>query len=424
MNHGPPDEPAGVPTRIRHPVLWIAVVAVLTAILAWVVLTVTADVRAREFQDALQPFYTPPSPLPAGHPGQVLRTEKLDVDVPGGTGYRILYRSEDDRGNPTVASGMVFVPTGQAPAAGRPVVAWAHGTIGLGTPCAPSRSQTPLSDLPWLGQMLQQGWVVTATDYAGLGTPGTPGYLVLQEEARDVANSVRAARTMAGAHASNRWIAWGHSQGGHAALASGDIAPGYAPDLDLVAVAAAAPPVEWKALLAQQWNTAIAWVIGSDVVATWPAYYPGLAPGDVVTANGANHYASEASACVKGALTTALVRQNLLGQDFFRIDPWNSPPWRARFRQNTPRPMPASIPLLLIQGLDDQVVIPNTTALMLRRWCAAGSRITTMWLGDTPHQTTAWVAAPTAIGWMAQRFAGQQATDDCALTPPVAAYHG
>lgn len=424
MSDRPPDGPTGMPDRIRHPVVWIALVTVLTAILAWVVLTVTADVRAREFQDSLQPFYTPPSPLPAGRPGEVLRVEVLHVNVPGGTGYRILYRSEDSRGRPTVSSGMVFVPPGPAPAAGRPVVAWAHGTIGLGTPCAPSRSQTPLSDLPWLGQMLRQGWVVTATDYAGVGTPGTPGYLILQDEARDVANSVRAAQGIAGAHAGNRWIAWGHSQGGHAVLGAGDVAPGYAPDLDLVAVAAAAPAAELRALLAQQWNTTAAWVIGSDIVATWPASYPGLAPGDVVTANGANHYASEASSCLKGSLTTALVRQDLLGQDFFRLDPWDSPPWRSRFLQNTPRPMPANIPLLLIQGLDDQVVLPNTTSLLLRTWCTAGARITTMWLGDTPHQTTAWVAAPTAIGWMTQRFAGQPATDDCALTPPVAAYRG
>ena len=38
------------------------------------------------------------------------------------------------------------------------------------------------------------GWVVAATDYAGLGTPGTLEYLVGEAAARDVVNSVRAAR--------------------------------------------------------------------------------------------------------------------------------------------------------------------------------------------------------------------------------------
>ena len=34
---------------------------------------------------------------------------------------------------------------------------------------------------------------------------------------------------------------WGHSQGGHASLYTGELAASYAPDLKLVGVAAAAP---------------------------------------------------------------------------------------------------------------------------------------------------------------------------------------
>ena len=41
--------------------------------------------------------------------------------------------------------------------------------------------------------------------------------------------------------ASNRFAVWGHSQGGHAALFTGELAARYAPELKLVGVAAAAP---------------------------------------------------------------------------------------------------------------------------------------------------------------------------------------
>ena len=41
--------------------------------------------------------------------------------------------------------------------------------------------------------------------------------------------------------ASNRFAVWGHSEGGHAALFTGELAARYAPDLKLVGVAAAAP---------------------------------------------------------------------------------------------------------------------------------------------------------------------------------------
>ena len=54
-------------------------------------------------------------------------------------------------------------------------------------------------------------------------------------------DSVRAARDLPDAGASNRFAVWGHSQGGHASLYTGELAASYAPDLKLVGVAAAAP---------------------------------------------------------------------------------------------------------------------------------------------------------------------------------------
>ena len=54
-------------------------------------------------------------------------------------------------------------------------------------------------------------------------------------------DSVRAARELPNTGASNRFAVWGHSQGGHAALYTGEVAARYAPDLKLVGVAAAAP---------------------------------------------------------------------------------------------------------------------------------------------------------------------------------------
>ena len=49
--------------------------------------------------------------------------------------------------------------------------------------------------------MLAHGYVVVATDYEGLGTPGVHAYLVGLSEARAVLDSVRAARNLAAAHA-------------------------------------------------------------------------------------------------------------------------------------------------------------------------------------------------------------------------------
>lgn len=404
----------------RHPVLALLLVALATALLAWVVLTISGDVQEDQRQDALAPFYDPPSPLPPGRPGRLLRTEPLGVTVTGGRAVRMLYRSQGMRGEPTVSSGMAFVPTGPVPAEGRAVVSWAHGTVGLAPACAPSRLDDPIRNLPWVEQMLARGWVVTATDYAGLGTPGTSGYLISATEGRDVINAVRAARELPGAKASEQWVAWGHSQGGHAALAAANLASSYAPELTLAAVATAAPAADLRALLALQWNQSAAWVIGADVVGTWPAFYPGLQRDPLLTANGREHWQDILGKCIAGAAITATVRQDLLGQDFFRVDPWTAPAWRRRFVENTPRALPAGTPLMIAQSTTDEVVLPQTTASVVERWCAAGTGIGTLWLNGVTHQETAAVAGPAVVQWIGQRLtAGGAAPDDCAAPPPV-----
>ncbi len=72
---------------------------------------------------------------------------------------------------------MVFVPQGTPPEGGWPVLSWAHGTVGLGDACAPSRNPRSQRDANYLGHWLSQGYAVVATDYIGLGTPGVHPYL-------------------------------------------------------------------------------------------------------------------------------------------------------------------------------------------------------------------------------------------------------
>ncbi len=83
---------------------------------------------------------TPLPPRFPSTPGTIIRTEPLDADVPGGTGFRVLYSSVGQKGEPVAVSGMMFISNKPAPPGGRPVIGWAHGTVGLAPQCAPSRS--------------------------------------------------------------------------------------------------------------------------------------------------------------------------------------------------------------------------------------------------------------------------------------------
>src|SRR5438132_7343875 len=110
----------------RHRILSGIGIAILAAILILICWRAFNNYQAVQYQKSLDPFYTPPSPLPAGKPGDIIRSEPMNnASVPGGTAYRILYLTQLPDGSAAVSSGMIFVPTAPAPAGGqRKVVAW------------------------------------------------------------------------------------------------------------------------------------------------------------------------------------------------------------------------------------------------------------------------------------------------------------
>ena len=374
-------------------------------------------------QDALQPFYIPPDPIPST-PGTVIRQEPLGVSVEGGSGYRILYTSTRPDDSPVAASAMVFVPSKPSPAAGRPVVAWAHGTIGMGDACAPSRSSDPLASMStWLTPMLQRGWVVVATDYAGLGTPGQELYLVGQAEARDVVSSVVAARNMAETDAGTRWVVYGHSQGGHAALWTGHLAAGLAPELNLLGVAAAAPAANLTDIMSAQYAGRVGWVIGPEVVQAWRSLDPTLPVDGVVSPSAIDATPDIADECIVQAALESILRERFQGE-YFATDPLTNPAWAAATAAQVPSPLPASMPTLMVQSTADTVVLAWPNAALQQQWCAAGSDLSAIWLGHVGHNDTGLAAGPAVVTWATERFDGTSTQRNCAVPAPIASTPG
>ena len=160
--------------------------------------------------------------MAAAEPGTVLRAEPVELTGPltGALGWRILYRSTTSSGSPAVVSGMLLAPDGPAPPGGRPVAAWAHGTTGIADRCAPSATGNLFyDDYGAEGRrLLDQGFVVAATDYHGLGTPGVHSYHVSDELALATIDSVSAAHQFEEVGPlTPSWVVVGHSEGGLAA---------------------------------------------------------------------------------------------------------------------------------------------------------------------------------------------------------------
>ncbi|MFE1592562.1 alpha/beta fold hydrolase [Nocardia sp. NPDC058705] len=170
-------------------------------------------------------------------PGVVIAVERADGFRGMGETQIIDYWTRGVGGVAQPASGAVFVPAGQAPAGGWPIVAWDHGTTGLASGCGgmsnAGGTAWPVTQDEFLRRAVSKGFAVVAPDYLGLGRfdTGPHPYLGIDTEATATIDLLRAARSVR-SDLSPVWVAAGMSQGGQAALGTGHRQASYAPELD------------------------------------------------------------------------------------------------------------------------------------------------------------------------------------------------
>lgn len=359
-------------------------------------------------------FYTAPDGA-ATHPGALLRTEPFDIDVPPGAhGWRILYATTDHDDAPTLASAIVVVPDDVT---SPPVIAWAHGTTGTARGCAPSLLAHPFvaGAMPDLAATLQQGWAVVATDYAGLGTAGPHGYLVGQQAGRSVLDAVRAAGQLTDVDLTGPTTIWGHSQGGHAALWAGGLAATYAPDLDIVGVAALAPAADLAALSGGLASTSIGGVFGAFMVSSYGDIYPDVRTRDHIRPGARILVEEMAKRCLTDPSTLVSVATVLLADGpVFAGDPARGP-LLQRAVENTPT-LPVSAPLLIAQGDADTVVLPEVQRRYVDRLCTAGQEVEYRTYDGFDHMGVIGASSPLPDDlrrWTAERIAGEASAARC-----------
>ena len=373
--------------------------------------------RAAPHADA---FYDAPD-APPDAPGSLLRAEPFTRQIPdGATAWRILYTTTLDEGEPTVASGLVVVPAGVATDGGAPppVVARAHGTTGFARGCAPSVLDEPFESGAFflLDDVLARGWALVATDYAGLGTPGPHPYLVGQGEARSVLDAVRAARALGDATLGEQTVVWGHSQGGHAALWTGAVAPVYAPDVPLAGVAALAPASDLTAMVSHLENVPGGSVFASYVVAAYDAAYPDADAIEAVRPGARLVVHEMASRCLSepGALVSVAEALSM-DQPLWTTDPTDGA-LGERLAENVPTGA-VEAPLLVAQGASDPLVLPSTQDAYVGERCAAGQPVDYRTYEGRDHVSLVQADSPLApdlVRWTEARLAGEPPTPPCA----------
>lgn len=364
---------------------------------------------------AQTPFYSARHDEIAGRPGTVIRKEEVIGGPPDAAAYRVLYRSTGLRGEPIAVSGLVVIPNGPAPVGGRPVVAWGHPTTGIVPHCAPSLANLKFLQMQGLRDLLTRGYLVAAADYPGLGTAGPHPYLVGRSEGYAVLDSIRAAREVARTGTIHRAALWGHSQGGQAVLFAAELAGSYAPELDIVGVAAAAPATDLGALLNEDMGTPGGKNLLAMTLWSWSRVF-GASLDGVVDSAAMPTVNRLAQICLESPIDIGPRARagKDLQQRFLKVGNLTSlEPWRTHLAESTIGALPPRIPVLIIQGSADDTVRPDVTRRYVSKICEGGNRVQMMMMPGVGHGTVAMKGARSAVDWIAQRFAARPAPSNC-----------
>jgi pimeloyl-ACP methyl ester carboxylesterase len=349
----------------------------------------------------LTSFYDTPHPLPAGKPGELIRSEPINqYSLPYElSAWRIVYHSRTLGGEDVAVSGVVLIPDGKPPAGGWPVIAWAHEFRGEARQCAPSLIRN-LGVGPLLAMYANLGYAVVATDYAGLGADSAKPVTDMESNALDVIYSVSAARA-AIKEIGPKWIAIGAFQGAMAAVAiaeSDSRDPGYLGSVATSGLADAQPAYERYAGGA---SARMLLVLASSI----KALHPEFQLSDMLKDEAIRQYQRAAPVCggMGPEFTSEMLKAGWENTRFVK----------EFFASNTSGQEAAHGPLLVISGKIDPVIPADMTANTVARMCKHGGRV--LFLKYPGVDTSGVMAASAAdqISWIKARFAGRAAPGNC-----------
>ena len=390
-------------------------------------------------------FYTPPTQLPAGK-GTLVRTEpmKLALTLKGlympGTATRIMYTSRDQLGRPVAVSGAYIEPTKKWTGKGaRPLVAVAAGTQGQGDACAPSKSLENFINLdgdelgigyevPGIYDFLNRGMAVVLTDYIGLGTTDrVHTYTNRLDMGQALLDAARAALKVPGTSVTSASPIGlsGYSQGGGAAASAAELAPTYAPELNLKGAYAGAPPANLVEVLKSADGTDLTGVIAYAINGITP-YHPEMQAALQNLANDAGKTALE-------KVTTQCIGSTLFSFGFQKTKKWTTTgqslydilksdaALRAPVDAQRIGKLKPAIPVQILTGTKDDIVDHKQAKQLAKDWCGKGVNVTyvpviqPIGTGGTAlnHLTPMITRLGASHHWLAERLAGKSVRSNC-----------
>ncbi len=315
----------------------------------------------------------------------------------------------------------VFVPKADAPPGGFPIVVLGHRITGVGPECAPSLSATLDGLAPTVEALLRAGYVVTVPDFQGRGRPSattmpSDRYHPYLDSTTLGYNMIDAARTAHEAvkQSSVSWVAMGVGEGGQAAWAANELAVNYNDaNLKLLGSLSISPISDVDGLA----DAAVDGTLTDDqkvalarFLAALHAEYPDVVNLDDFRRGSAAQQWDALLGC-QPAPSAQEVASHIPATDLQPASQDAADTLRGFLKKVDLPQAPAHAPMMVLYSDTDAISPATWTDRALDAACKLGDTIT---IRKEPQTQP---ASEVQLAWIADRFAGNPAPNDCIGRP-------
>lgn len=376
--------------------------------------------KARPLRPGEDPFYVPPPGFESWHVGAILRTREVELAIFGlvpvrVSAWQLLYRSCDLNLQPEASVTTVLLPAGADRTQPRPLLAYQCAIDAVADKCFPSYALRrgarsfgcfPPLELLVVANALRRGWAVSIADHEGLngyfGAPREPGYRVL--------DGIRAAMAFepAGVQPNAPVAVWGYSGGGMASSWVIEMAPEYAPEIDIVGAVLGAPVGDPAATLVKLNGTRLAG-LPAMVIAGIRHLYPGL--DQLIRAHATPTGLDRLDEVETLSTVAAILRFQRDALDDYLDEPLIDLLAKPevvevlddlRLGMRTP-----DCPVLVVQPIHDAFIDAAAVDGQVLRYLHAGARVEYRRDRLSDHITLMPLSAPAALDWLSDRLDGR-----------------
>ncbi|MFI9510444.1 lipase family protein [Nocardia sp. NPDC052566] len=379
----------------------------------------------------LDEFYQPPAGLvAAAEPGQVLRVRaihpaffgfaQLNIDA-----WQLLYRSTNTFGAAIATVTTVLKPRGPAPEGGRKLLSYQIAEDSAAQYCAPSyvvQSGAIPADFVNASEILipiaagiGQGWTVALPDYEGPNS----SYGTSRLNAQTTLDGIRAVESFAPAQLSGRdtpTALWGYSGGTVPSSFAAEIKQEYAPELNIVGIAAGGIAAADYAEAFRHNNGGVYTGVFAGIANEYPDFRQLLR--ERLDPLGQLLIGSKYILC--HPMGTGLIPfYNYFGS-FQGGNPLEDPTVKRFIAENSLGQFTPSVPVYIYHAQYDEILPNSGVDRLVNKYCAEGAPSVT-YVRELLAEHISGVAThlPGAFNWLRDRLNGVPAQPGCAISSPA-----